>query len=273
MRTSNLCLVSVALAGIAGSAWALDAAPRPGAAPAAPAAAAEVSSPQAFRAGTELLKSGDTDKAVTALRYAADQGHTMAQWKLARMYADGEGVKRDHLQAFQYFSKIASEHAEASPWTQQARFVANAYVSLGSYYLNGIPNTQVRADVDRAYGLFSYAASYFGDPDAQYQLARMYLSGSGVEKDGRQAVRWLNLAAQKGQYQAQALLGQMLFKGDGVPRQRARGLMWLTLGRDAAAGAEDGWIVQAHEDAFGRATEAERSAAYADLQHWLKQQR
>jgi TPR repeat protein len=263
-------LLAVALAGPA-PLLALDAKqPTPAAAPAAAAAPTPF---QAFRSGTELLKSGEKDKALAELRYAAEQGHPLAQWKLGRMYAEGDGVKRDDLRAFQYFSRIASDHAEASPWTQQARFVSNAYVSLGFYYLNGIPNTSVSADVDRAYGLFSYAASYFGDADAQYQLARLYLEGVGAPKDVRQGARWLGLAAQKGQYQAQALLGRMLFRGEGVPRQRARGLMWLTLGRDAAAGPEDGWIVQAYEDAFARATEAERSAAYADLQQWLKTQR
>ena len=42
-------------------------------------------------------------------------------------------------------------------------------------------------------------------------------------------MRWLGLAAQKGQHQARALLGQMLFDGDRLPRQPARGLMWLML--------------------------------------------
>jgi hypothetical protein len=42
-------------------------------------------------------------------------------------------------------------------------------------------------------------------------------------------MRWLGLAAQKGQHQAQALLGQMLLDGDRLPRQRALGLMWLTV--------------------------------------------
>jgi TPR repeat protein len=275
MRISDLSRVGILLAvALAGPAplLALDAKQTPAAAPAA--AAAVTPSPfQAFRSGTELLKSGDKDKALAELRYAAEQGHPLAQWKLGRMYAEGDGVKRDELRAFQYFSRIASDHAEASPWTQEARFVANAYVSLGFYYLNGIPNTAVAADADRAYGLFSYAASYFGDADAQYQLARLYLEGIGTPKDTRQGARWLGLAAQKGQYQAQALLGRMLFRGEGVPRQRARGLMWLTLGRDAAAGPQDGWIVEAYEDSYSRATEAERSAAYADLQQWLKTQR
>jgi TPR repeat protein len=273
MRTFDLIGAGALLAaGIVGHALALDAKD------AQPAAAASAivrgqTSVQAFQAGTELQKSGDTDKAVTALRYAADQGHPLAQWKLGRMYADGEGVKRDHVQAFQYFSRVASEQAEVSPWTQQARFVANAYVSLGSYYLTGIPNSQVRQDVSRAYGLISYAASYFGDSEAQYVLARLYIEGTGAPKDVRQGARWLGLAAHKGQHQAQALLGRMLFHGDGVPKHRAQGLKWLTLGRDAAAGAGDGWIVQSYEDALARATEDERSSAQALLKQWMSQQR
>jgi len=284
MRISDLSrsgvLLAIALAGPA-PLLALDAKQQPAGVPAAPvavtaaASAAKVAQTplQAFRAGTELLKSGDKDKAVTELRYAAEQGHPVAQWKLGRMYAEGDGVKRDHMQAFQYFSRIASEHAEAAPQSQQARFVSNAYVSLGSYYLTGIPNTQVQADHERARRLFFHAASYFGDADAQYQLARMSLGADGATKDVRQAVRWLNLAAPKGQHQAQALLGRMLFRGEGIPRDRSRGLMWLTIGRDAAAGPEDSWIVQAHDDAYARASEAERMASDGLIQDWMKQQR
>ncbi len=82
--------------------------------------------------------------------------------------------------------------------------------------------------------MFAYAASYFGDPDAQYYLARLYLDGNGAPHDPRTAARWFALAAQKGQYQAQAMLGAMLFSGDHVPRQAARGLMWLTLAKENA---------------------------------------
>jgi TPR repeat protein len=46
------------------------------------------------------------------------------------MYASGEGVPRDELRAFQYFSRIANTHAEESPQLPQARFVANAFVQL-----------------------------------------------------------------------------------------------------------------------------------------------
>jgi TPR repeat protein len=145
------------------------------------------------------------------------------------MYADGDGVKQDDLRAFEYFRGIADAHADEAPNTPQARLVASAFVALGNYYLEGIPDTAIKPDTDRARELFAYAASYFGDPDAQYRLGRLYLDGNGGVKDTKQAVRWLSLAANKGQHQAQAALGGMLFYGKSVPRQAASGLMWLTL--------------------------------------------
>ena len=77
-----------------------------------------------------------------------ENGHALAQWKLGRMYADGDGVQQDELRAFEYFSNIANSHAADSPDTQQARFVANAFVALGGYYLDGIPNSQIGPDPD-----------------------------------------------------------------------------------------------------------------------------
>ena len=226
---------------------------------------------EAFRSGAASLKAGQNDKALSSLQYAADQGHALAQWKLGRMYAAGEGVPRNELRAFQYFSRIANTHAEDSPDLPQARFVANAFVQLGHYYLDGIPNTEVRADPDRAREMYAYAASYFGDPDAQYSLARLFLNGTGGVKDPRQALRWLNLAANKGQARAQALLGHLIFKGDVVPRQAARGLMWLTLAREGA-GSEK-WVIEMYDAAFKQATDSERQMAVLYLERYMKGRR
>lgn len=226
---------------------------------------------EAFRTGAQALRAGQTAKGIDALGYAAAQGHAMAQWKLGRIYMDGDGVKRDDAKAFEYFQKIASSHAEDYPGTAQSRFVANAFVALGSYYLVGIPSAGVKRDPSRARDMFSYAASYFGDADGQYQLGKLYLEGVGGPRDARNAGRWLTLASQKGQYEAQATLGVLLFRGDeGVPRQRARGLMWLTLARDSAVRPEDKWVVNAHEQAFAEATPDEREKALGYLEVWLK---
>jgi TPR repeat protein len=227
---------------------------------------------EAFQSGTRALRAGDTKNGVNALEYAAANGHTGAQWKLGRMYADGDGVKHDDLRAFEYFRGIADAHAEETPGTPQAPFVANAFVALGNYYLEGIPDTAVKPDVERAREMYAYAASYFGDPDAQYRLGRLYLDGTGGLKEPKQAVRWLSLAARKGQHQAQAVLGAMLFKGEYTPRQAARGLMWLTLARDGATSQET-WIADLYAAALKQATDEERAGALAYLERWLKGRR
>jgi len=226
---------------------------------------------EAFRSGTQALRAGDAKTGLSALEYAAEKGHPVAQWKLGRMYADGDQVQRDDLRAFQYFREIVDGHADDSLGTPQARFVANAYVALGTYYLAGIPNTAVKAEPDRARDIFSYAASYFGDADAQYQLGRMLLEGQGGTRDVWQAARWLKLSADKGQYQAQALLGATLFKGQVMPRQAARGLMYLTIARDSAP--QEKWVVDLHAAAFQQASDGERALALTYLEAWLKGRR
>lgn len=229
---------------------------------------------EAVRLGTKALRSGDMEKGIDSLRYAADQGHAGAQWKLGRMYAEGEGVERNDIKAFEYFTQVANMHADDNPSTPQARFVADAFVALGNYYLAGIPNSKVRRDPVRARDMYAYAASYFGDSDAQYHLARLYMDGVGGNRDMRFAARWLGLAAHKGQYQAQATLGSLLLKGEeGIPRQAARGLMWLTLARDAAASPDDKWVVDAYDDAFASATPDERAMALVYLEQYMKVER
>jgi TPR repeat protein len=237
--------------------------------PAMPIAAAGVPS----AAGAVALKNAvPPSNSLTALQYAAEGGHPIAQWRLGRMYAAGDGVDRDDLRAFEYFSRIANQHAEDSPSAPQAQIVANAFVALGRYYRDGIPNTRVKSDRERAREMFHYAATYFGNADAQYNLARMYLDGVGDQRDPKYAARWLSQAAQKGQFQAQALLGQMLFNGDVLPKQAARGLMWLTLARDGA-GPEEIWINEVYTSALKRANEDDRALAGRMLERWVQGRR
>ena len=228
---------------------------------------------EAFRSGAQWLKSGEKNKGLRSLEYAAENGHALAQWKLGRMYAAGDGVTQDDLKAFDYFRGIADRHAEDNPDAPQARFVSNAFVALGHYYLEGIPNTRVKADPERARQMFDYAASYFRDPDAQYYLAKLYLSGTGAPQDPRTALRWFGLSAQKGQCQAQAMLGAMLFAGDHVPRQAARGLMWLTLAKDSARTTDQAWVEKLYDSAYRQSTEDERALALVYLKRWLETRR
>lgn len=252
MRISRIAGVS-ALVGLAlaGNASAFDPTTTPG---------------EAFRNGYAAYKNGQTAEAVEALNFAAEKGHAAALWKLAKMYATGDGVKEDDSKAFQIYSRIANENADGNPRGRDAPFIADAFVALGEYLRSGIPGG-IAPDESRARRFFAYAASYFGDPEAQYQLAEMYLSGSGGEKNARQAVRWFKLAANKGHPQAQAAFGRLLFEGIGVARNTTRGLMWLDLAAQSSGG--DPAIRGMRENAFATASESERSMAMAQAEAWL----
>ncbi|MBF9234183.1 tetratricopeptide repeat protein [Microvirga alba] len=276
MRTSSLIAATLSVAFLGtGAAYALDAAPRPQ--PLAPSLSPAIkygSAREALRNGMRDYNAGDKRGAAQALEYAAGQGHTLALWKLGRMYADGDGVQHDDLKAFEYFSKLADQNADETPDSPNAAVVSSAFVALGTYFLDGIKGTYVAANPARAVEMFNYAASYFSDPNAQYNLARLYLEGTGVDKDSRLAARWFNLAAEKGHHASQALLGHLLMNGQGVPRQRAKGLMWLTLAREASTdSAKDQWITGLYDEAFAAAGESDRKLALALLEQYIQSRR
>ena len=228
---------------------------------------------EAFRVGMNQYNSGDKGSAVKALEYAATHGHAMAEWKLGRMYAEGDGVTANKLKAFEHFSKICNDHADEAPDSPNARFVANAFVSLGTMYLEGVPNTAIAPNPLRAREVFAYAATWFGDPDAQYSLGRLTLEGLGGAQDPRQALRWFNLSAEKGHLQSQAMLGRMLFSGEGGMMQRARGLMWLQIARNGVKSESDGWIVTLYDDAFNLAADTDRLAALSYIEQYKRVKR
>jgi uncharacterized protein len=217
---------------------------------------------QALRAGVDDLKAGDADASVAALTYAAEGGQDLARWKLGEMYADGQGVPRDDVKAYHYFNELVEGYDEDQPDRRNLSAISNAFVAVGVYCLTGIPDSNVRPDLQRAHELFQYAATIFGDPNAQYNLAHMYMVGAGgLAKDKIAAVRWLAVAAQKGHAPSQALLGQMLFTGDGVPHQRARGLMWLEFAKDAAPDPKEAWIRELYQRDLELASDDDRQAA------------
>ena len=72
----------------------------------------------ALQAGLEGFRSGDAATGIEALKYAAAGGELLAQWKLAKIYANGDGVPRDDIKAYDYFSQIVSNYDERAPLTQ-----------------------------------------------------------------------------------------------------------------------------------------------------------
>jgi TPR repeat protein len=251
MRISRFCIVVLTTGFAAGAAHALD---------------PNLSPSEAFRSGYEAYKAGDAATAVEALNYAAEKGHPGALWKLGRMYQTGDLVTEDDQKAMELFARMASEYGDGNPYGPDAPFVADAFVTLGTYYQNGIPGS-VDADPQRARRFFAYAASYFGDADAQFALATMLRAGEGGEQNAHQAARWFKLAARKGHVGAQAEFGYMLYEGIGTERRPVEGLMWLSIARLSSPG--DPVIQARHEQAFSTADEAQRREAVGLAEAWL----
>lgn len=223
-----------------------------------------------FRSANKSFRQGDKTGAIKLLEEAAETGHPGALWVLGDHYRHGDGVPVDNLKAFQIFNEIANGHADDAPSSPQAPFVASAFVALGSYYLTGINDTAIKPNVEEAQRLLKYAASYFGDREAQFKLGQIYADPNSADRNPTEAARWLTLAARKGHPGAQALLGQLLFTGDTtVQRRPLLGLMWLTIARAHAGGPSDDWIREMQEEAFSVAAENDRRQAVKLSQEWI----
>lgn len=225
------------------------------------------SATEAYRQGVTALKAGRAAAAVPALEYAAKRGVLGAQVKLARAYASGRDVPKDDAKAFAYFEQIADNQADINPSSPIAKYAAEAFVALGQYYLDGIPERPLAANPDYAVHLFRHAASYFGDAEAQYRLARLYMNGTGVEKNVGLAVNWLAIAAKKQHAAAQATLGEILWRGEGVRERRARGLALIILARENAKAdtREARWIGTLYDEVISASDKAVRKDAEALL--------
>ncbi|MGX5801962.1 tetratricopeptide repeat protein [Bradyrhizobium sp. Arg314] len=215
------------------------------------------SSPWAvFQFGFSAYKNGHKDQAVEAYKYAAENGQIGATWKLARMYAEGDGVTRDDYAAFKFFSEIVDQDVE--PGSPEESYVSDALVALGDYLRKGIPGTPVEENDVAAQEYYMRAAANYRNPNAQFEIGQMFLKGEGgVKASVKQAGRWLQLAAEKGHAGAQATLGNLLFQSGKV----VRGLAMMTAALQRAPAVDQPWIRNMQEEAFAAAGEADRRTA------------
>lgn len=217
-----------------------------------------------FRFGFSAYQSGQKEQAVEAYRYAADNGQLGARWKLARMYAEGDGVARNDYEAFRFFQEIAAQEVE--PGSPDESYVSDALVALAGYARTGIPGTPIHANPAAAQDYYMRAAANYRNPNAQFEIGKMFLKGEGgVKASVQQAGRWLQLAAEKGHTGAQATLGNLLFQGG----RAVQGLAMMTAALERAQPNDRQWIRSMQEEAFALAGEADRRTAIALAQDML----
>ena len=192
--------------------------------------------------------SKDTALAVYWYQQAAQQEDSVGQYMLGNCYLYGIGVKQDMAQAVLLTSQSA------------AKGYALAQYRLGVMYYAGEGLTQ---DYQQALFWFTQAASA-GNKNAQIVLAEMYYNGKGTEKNDekalywylqlaqddttpthmrgpaqylcgsiykdhnylKEAVFWLQKAAELGYAEAQVKLARMYAEGDGVEQNTGLMLSW-----------------------------------------------
>jgi hypothetical protein len=225
---------------------------------------------EAFRQGHAAFTEGWYSLSLPALRYAADHGIFIAQLYIAKMYELGLGVPRDDAQAFALYKRVADEHGDIDHGDRAAPYVGEAIAALGVYYLNGVKDKGVSRDIGQAVNNLNLAATYFRNARAQYELAKLYLSGEGVEKETGQATLWLKKAASKDFAPAQALLGQILWEGEIVPRQQLSALFWLTRAQENAAPQDSEWINGLYNTIIAGSQPQDINKAKVAVANWVR---
>lgn len=214
----------------------------------------------------DFLNKGKNDDALSVLKYAADQGNSAAQWKLAKLYELGEdGVEPNPLEAFRMYHRIAAKYTYARPNTPAWQFSADALVALGNIYRKGIPDTLIFADDTKAEIMYTTAAMVFRHPGAQFELGRMQINADNGFGQGRIGARNLGLAYEKGHVGAEALLGYAIFEGVHAERDVVRGLFMLGNAKRRASNRDLAWIGPLHDEAYSLARPDDRAEAIRRL--------
>lgn len=147
------------------------------------ARAIDASAEQLWQRGAQLYERKDYRDAFADLLAAANRGHPRAQALVAIMYQAGEGMRADDAAAAHWFALAAAQGHRASQF------------ELGAMYEEG--EGGLPRDPARAAELYMQSAKQ-GFAQAQFALGLSYEFGSGVARDRRTAIFWLDRAAAQG---------------------------------------------------------------------------
>jgi TPR repeat protein len=135
-----------------------------------------------YQAGEEAYHRGDYATALREWQPLAELGIAAAQFNLGLLYANGQGVPQNYVQARQWYEKAAVQGE------------ALAQLNLGVIYGNG---KGVPEDYQLALYWFRLSANQ-GNAMALTKLGLMYERGNGVTQDFVLAHKWYILGAANG---------------------------------------------------------------------------
>jgi TPR repeat protein len=171
-----------------------------------------------YNLGIDAYKKADYKNAAANFLVAAKLNNPNAQFNLAAMYFNGDGVEKNYLEASKWFALVA-DRADAKP-----DLIKNAEYSLGAISQKG--GYGLRIDLPTAAQWYRLASDK-GDARAQYELGEMLISGYGVSKNNNEALKLITLSAKQNNPSAQFALGRLYGRGDIVERDYITSYKWF----------------------------------------------
>ena len=178
---------------------------------------------------------------IREMEQSAKQGDAVAQYKLGKVFLDGDGVQKNPAIGVKWLEQSArNKNTEAAlalgtifkngkivpkDFLKAREFYELAASSgsvsalnhLGVFYRHGYG---VPVDNEKAVSYYQQAANQ-NLADAQYNLAVHLSKGWGVTQNYEEAAKWYRLAADQGNKNAIFNLGNFYFRGDGVKKDEA----------------------------------------------------
>jgi hypothetical protein len=227
------------------------------------------SSQEALKQGVAAYSGGYYEIAIPALEHAAAQNELMANYYLARIYSDNSGSRTDHAKAYVLFQQIADELAEVDPDEDpRAPFAGKALTALAGYVRRGLPEIGLKPNPELAADYLHNASVSFNDEDAQFELAKMQLTGEGVDSNVAQARHYLAVLSQKGHAGAQAFLADLLWHGKYMPADPVRALALISVAVSNAPQYDRLWIEDIYQTIYCGAAEGIRKQATGVVAGW-----
>ena len=232
-----------------------------------------VSLEAAVEQGIGAYKAGFYSIALPALTCASQGGSFLGQYYLARAYADHSSTFTDHRQAYELFRGIVEEHAATIDVDDDSRapYVGRALTAYAGYWLRGLPEIGLQANPTQAAFFLQQAATFFRNSDAQFELAKLHLTGEGVRQDHKRALNWLAVLTQEGHAGAQAFLAELLWRGKIVPKDEHRALALITVAVENAPSHERIWIETIYQSIFCGASTDTRQQTGAMVESFRQQ--
>ena len=213
--------------------------------------------------GRAQLVAGNVKAARILIQQAADAGYVRANYQLGLMAALGQGVEKNLEQANAFF-KLAADKGDpfallafgrnlvkgigmkADPKQgiailKHAAELGNtdALDEIGSLYLYG---GAVKANPKRAVGYIDASVTrslkkprrqksraFAGHPTAPTDIGALYFNGDGVTKDLRQAIKWYELGAERGNQDGTFDLSWIYAQGPGDLRNPVKAVWYTSL--------------------------------------------